>query len=39
MQVIARNSFTIEGLVSNMTATEWDPIFGVFHAQSSRGDG
>lgn len=34
--LIASDPFKVEGLVENMTVQEWDPIFGVFNARSSR---
>lgn len=35
LEVIARDPFAIEGLIQNMTITEWDPIFGAFNDRSS----
>jgi uncharacterized protein YciI len=37
LDVIARDPFTIEGLVEDMTVTEGDPMFGTYHGESSRG--
>lgn len=34
--VIAKDPFAIEGLIEDMTVTEWDPIFGAFAGKSSR---
>jgi uncharacterized protein YciI len=34
--VIAKDPFAIEGLIEDMTVTEWDPIFGAFADKSSR---
>jgi len=36
MATIAKDPFAIEGLIEDMTVTEWDPIFGAFTAESSR---
>lgn len=33
--LIATDPFAEQGLIDNMTVNEWDPIFGVFNAQSS----
>lgn len=34
--IIDTDPFIIEGQVSDLRITEWDPIFGVFHDQSSQ---
>jgi len=36
MALIAEDPFAIEGLIEDMTVTEWDPIFGALIADSSR---
>ena len=33
--IIATDPFAIHGLIENMTASEWDPIFGAWGAESS----
>lgn len=33
--IIAADPFAVEDLIANMTVAEWDPIFGVFNADSS----
>ncbi len=33
--IIDADPFAIENLIENMTVAEWDPIFGVFNADSS----
>ncbi len=33
--LIATDPFAIHGLIANMTAHQWDPIFGAFNAHSS----
>lgn len=35
LDIIARDPFAIHGLIHDMTISEWDPIFGVFNADSS----
>ena len=35
-RLIAADPFAIEGLIEDMTVTEWDPIFGAFQGESSR---
>ncbi|MBP6014137.1 MAG: hypothetical protein KBA31_18055 [Alphaproteobacteria bacterium] len=36
ISVIAQDPFAIEGLIEDMTITEWDPMFGALMAHSSR---
>ena len=36
--LIAADPFAIEGLIEELTVIEWDPMFGAFAAESSRGD-
>jgi hypothetical protein len=38
LDVVAQDPFKIEGLVYELTVTEWDPIFGTYHDESSRGE-
>lgn len=33
--LIAADPFAIEGLISELTVTEWDPLFGAFSAEAS----
>ena len=33
--IIAADPFAEHGLIGELTVTEWDPIFGVFNAESS----
>ena len=33
--IIATDPFAIHGLIQNMTVAQWDPIFGVWAAESS----
>jgi uncharacterized protein YciI len=35
LEIIGRDPFAIEGLIHNMTITEWDPIFGAFNDRST----
>lgn len=37
LDLIELDPFKIEGLVDDMTVTEWDPMFGVFSKDESRG--
>jgi uncharacterized protein YciI len=34
-RLIACDPFAIEGLITDLTVVEWDPLFGVFAAESS----
>jgi uncharacterized protein YciI len=34
--IIANDPFAIEGLILELTITEWDPVFGAFHDISSK---
>jgi len=36
LDVIAKDPFEIQGLVAERTVTEWDPIFGTYHDESSQ---
>jgi uncharacterized protein YciI len=33
--VVSRDTFAREGLIENLTILEWDPLFGIFAAESS----
>jgi uncharacterized protein len=33
--IIAKDPFATEGLIDNLEITEWDPLFGIFAAESS----
>ncbi|MDJ0396576.1 YciI family protein [Rhodococcus sp. G-MC3] len=35
-RVIAEDPFVVHGLVTEMTVTEWDPLFGTYQEESSR---
>lgn len=35
LEIIARDPFSIHGLIEDMTIREWDPLFGAFNADSS----
>lgn len=35
LEIIAEDPFAVEGLIHDMTISEWDPIFGAFNADSS----
>ncbi|MDP1630753.1 MAG: YciI family protein [Caulobacter sp.] len=35
LEIISQDPFAIEGLIHDMTISEWDPIFGAFNADSS----
>ena len=37
LELIAKDPFAIEGLIADMTVSEWDPLFGAFEGKSSRG--
>ncbi len=37
LAVIAKDPFAIEGLIADMTVTQWDPMFGTWRTESSRG--
>jgi uncharacterized protein YciI len=36
LEMIARDPYQIHGLISDMTVTEWDPLFGTYHDESSQ---
>ena len=36
--IIETDPYMIEGQVRDLSITEWDPYFGVFHGQSSQAD-
>jgi uncharacterized protein YciI len=36
LDLIEHDPFKIEGLVDDMTVTQWDPMFGVFHDDPER---
>ena len=36
-RLVAEDPFAIEGLIDALTIVEWDPLFGAFADQSSRG--
>jgi uncharacterized protein YciI len=36
LDVIAKDPFQIQGLVTETTVTEWDPVFGTYQDESSR---
>lgn len=33
--LVAADPFAVEGLIENLTITEWDPLFGAFAVESS----
>ena len=36
-RLVAADPFAIEGLIDDLTIVEWDPMFGAFSTESSRG--
>lgn len=38
-QIIAQDPFAIEGLIDDLTILAWDPMFGAFANDASRGQG
>ena len=36
-QMVAQDPFSIEGLIDDLTILEWDPMFGAFANDASRG--
>jgi uncharacterized protein YciI len=36
LDVIAKDPFQIQGLVTETTVTEWDPVFGTYQDESTR---
>ncbi len=35
-RIVEQDPYTIEGLVSDMTITEWNPIFGTYQLEASQ---
>ena len=34
-QIVAKDPFSTEGLIDELTITEWDPVFGLFASEAS----